>query len=213
MGTIEDLRQQYEARVLREQQLADEKKQQAKLEHDQDVERWRLFRERTDRVGKYLVESGVRRLLADLHAYLPGGHLPDRSFTNDKGFPVSKRDNASSLDLFTWDHRSRFIGKSSFEVQVKYFAVETCPDGAIVFWNACEALPGYTQKPESFFGKIVEFFTGNPYQRIEPKSLLIPEAKWKSDKKSLADALDIAYQNPLQHKYLNIVIPKYQGIS
>lgn len=200
MRFIERLKQEDAARVQREQQLEaqQEAAKMARIQKEADERERRAKRRQL--AERFREESGVGNAVAKLGEYLSTPTIPiTRSSFSDgihdswtdyigRGsssantyagdLPIRQRDPDSTFDTATWDAKDlrrwkKGTGGSYEYFTEKYIAVETCPDGTIVFHASWSG------------------------------STTIETAKWRTgNKEQLFDkALEKAYNNPGDHQY------------
>lgn len=215
MGFIENLIQQGIAVVHRAQQVRNQQAAAAESKRQSDAREREFHAQRQQQAVTFHQESKVDTMVADFRKLLQERVLLNGSGTEEYWqppvltrrpyIPFPQKDPDSIVDEVGWNIEVRvgvLPGNEGLydEFSEKYLAVETCPDGTIVFWSGQETSLGYTSqsKPRTFVRQVIELFT---IHRVEPKPLLIPEVTWRNDPDVLEETLRGAYRNPFKHRF------------
>lgn len=185
MGFIERLEQE---ELTQRQQLKDRREAREREQLQREVDEKAHHAQRKQQAEKFWEESGVGVVVAKLDEFIARfkrrGSREKPTSVGD--LPVSQRDPDSVLDIALWDG---VYTSGSSEVRVlvnathyseKYIAVESCPDGTIVFhgnWRGSTTIretEWRSEDKEQIFDRALEKAFKHPGFYKRPFSL--PEA-------------------------------------
>lgn len=178
MGFIEELRQKEVAEALRKQHLVAQQQAQEKERFQREVAEQERRAQRRQQAEKFRGESGISEVVVELGKFLETqkrGHSYGLSY--DNSYEPILKDPDSLIDTASWDEVYRGTSQIGYTYYRNYsrkcIAVETCPDGNIVFHGG-------------LFG-----------------STTIRVTEWRSnEKEQLFDkALKKAYKHPENYRY------------